>query len=218
MPQKPKTRTILCPICSSELTDSPGDLFTCPKGHGTLVTGRYLSDIETSAQFHEHADEPTLDTKHQITCPRCSKEMHKVDYNHTKIMIDSYANCHYRWLDAGEITKIRNFKPNISTKDLFTVLDLDMKIHQAQKREHESANPRLPLQGSYRGGAEIATGVSGDHRVRMGAIAGQGLYGIIKGLIHSKTTRILTITTILLLGLTVLLIPWSYRDTLRSLY
>lgn len=207
-----------CPICNKNLTDQHKGLFVCPDGHGTLVTGKYLSDIEESPEVNETKSSSAVDSKHQIICPHCSSEMHKVDYNSTDIIIDSCTNCHYRWLDSGEITKVKNFKPSIKAEDLLFIADLDDKIHQANKREIKEANPRLPLQGSYRAGAEVVTGISGDHRVRLAAITGQGLYGIVKGLIHSKTSRILTIITLLIFGLLFLLIFWDYRDILRSLY
>lgn len=209
---------MLCPICNTKLADQHNGLFMCPDGHGTLVTGKYLSDIEESPQLDETKSTNAVDSKHQIVCPHCSTAMHKVDYNSTDIIIDACTNCHYRWLDSGEVTKIKNHKPDIAAQDLLFIADVDEQIRQADKREIKEANPRLPLQGSYRAGAEVVTGISGDHRVRLGAIAGQGLYGIVKGLTHSKTSRILTIVTLLIFGLLFLLIFWDYRDILRSLY
>lgn len=209
---------MFCPICNKQLADQHKGLFICPDGHGTLVTGKYLIDIEESPEIIENRSGSSVDSKQQIVCPHCSAEMHKVDYNSTDIIIDACTSCHYRWLDSGEVIKIKNHKPDITAQDLMFIADLDEKIRQAEKREIKEANPRLPLQGSYRAGAEIVTGISGDHRARLAAITGQGLYGIIKGLIHSKTSRILTIVTLLIFGLLFLLIFWNDWDTLRSLY
>lgn len=190
---------MLCPICSSQLTEHQG-LFRCPANHGTLVTGKYLSDIEEKPHAEAHSS-PSVDTKHAIQCPHCSKEMHKVDYNSTDIIIDACTNCHYRWLDTGEIRKIKDFKPDIKAKDLLFIFSVDEQIRKASKRDIKEANPRLPLQGSYRAGAEVVAGISGDHRTRLGAIFGQGFYGIYRGLTHSKTSRWLTIITLLIFGL-----------------
>lgn len=190
----------------------------CPDGHGTLVTGKYLSDIEKSPHLDETKNTSSADSAHQIVCPHCSTEMQKVDYNSTDIIIDACTNCHYRWLDSGEVTKIKNHKPNIAAQDLLSIAYVDERIRQADKREIKEANPRLSPQGSYRAGAEVITGIRGDHRARLGAITGQGLYGLVKGLTHSKTSRILTIATLLIFGSLFLLIFWDYRDILRSLY
>lgn len=162
----------------------------CSNGHGTLVTGKYLSDIEDSPAFAEPKSTSSADTKHEIACPHCRATMHRVDYNSMDIIIDACTNCHYRWLDSSEVTKIKNYKPDITAQDLLFIADVDEQIRQAHKREIKEANPRLPLQGSYRAGSEVVTGISGDQRVRLGAIVGQGLSGIVKGLVHSKTSRI----------------------------
>jgi Zn-finger nucleic acid-binding protein len=210
-----------CPLCYKKLLNKHRGLSACPDGHGTLATGKYLSDIEESPEVNEIKSSIAVDSAHQIICPHCSSEMHKVDYNNTNIIIDSCINCHFRWLDSGEITKIKNFKPrfnpSIKAEDLLLFVDLDDKIRQANKREIKEANPRLPLQGSYRAGAEVVAGISGDHRVRLAAITGQGLYGIVKGLVYSKTSRIITILTLLIIALAFLIIFWDYRDMLRNL-
>ena len=61
----------------------------CPDGHGTLVTGKYLSDIEISPYLDETKNTRSVDSKHQVVCPYCSVKMHKVDYNSTDIIIDA---------------------------------------------------------------------------------------------------------------------------------
>jgi Zn-finger nucleic acid-binding protein len=209
---------MLCPICSKYLARQNKELFVCPGGHGTLVTGKYLSDIETTPEVNDYKYNVAVNSKHQITCPHCTAEMHKVDYNNADIVIDSCTNCQYRWLDSGEITKIKNFKTIIQAKNLLFIADIDEQMRQAHRGEIKEANPRLPLQGTYRGGAEVVSLIRGGPRVRLAGITGQGLYGIIKGLTHSKTSRILTIVTLLIFGLLFLLIFWDYRDIIRSLY
>jgi Zn-finger nucleic acid-binding protein len=182
-----------CPLCNQQLAKRSG-VFVCPKGHGTLVTGRYLSDIEQAANWPENADKVSSDTKQALTCPHCSHTMYKVNYNGTGIIIDACAHCHYRWLDAGEITKIKSFKPNMIAADLLFVAELDHQMRKEAGRKVGEANPRLPLQGSYRFGAEAL----GDSRARLGAIAGQGLYGIVRGLKESKASRIITLTVLVI--------------------
>jgi Zn-finger nucleic acid-binding protein len=209
---------MVCPICNTQLTSRQKDLFMCANGHGTLVTGKYLSDIEEAPAIAEPASKSSSDTKHEIACPHCSKTMHKVSHNGTSIIIDSCTNCQYRWLDSGEISKIKHFKPNIRTKDLLFITEVDEQIRLVNKREIKEANPRLPLQGSYRAGSEVVAAIGGGSQARLGAIVGQGLYAIIKGLVHSKTSRILTLMTLLIFGLLLLLLFWDYRDILRGLY
>jgi ribosomal protein L37AE/L43A len=160
-----------CPLCNQQLAKRSG-VFVCPKGHGTLVTGRYLSDIEQAANWPENADKVSSDTKQALTCPHCSHTMYKVNYNGTGIIIDACAHCHYR---------------------LF-VAELDHQMRKEAGRKVGEANPRLPLQGSYRFGAEAL----GDSRARLGAIAGQGLYGIVRGLKESKASRIITLTVLVI--------------------
>jgi len=191
---------MLCPICTSQLTEHQG-IFRCNNNHGTLVTGRYLSDIEEKP-YTEPTNSKATDTKQAIKCPHCSITMQKVDYNSTDIFIDACTNCHYRWLDAGEISKIKNFKPDTNAKDLLFIADIDRQIKEDGSREVKEANPRLPLQGSWRAGSEVVGGLSGKRsEVRYSAILGQGLYGIYKGLTHSKTSRYLTIITLVIFGI-----------------
>lgn len=192
---------MLCPICSSQLTEYKS-LFRCVNNHGTLITGKYLSDIEKNQTVSDADTQSSVDTKHTIKCPHCSSTMQKVDYNSTKIIIDTCTNCHYRWLDSGEVSKIKNFKPDIDAKSLLFLMDIDKQIKEAGSREVKEANPRLPLQGSWRAGSEVVGGLSGRRsEVRYSAILGQGLYGIYKGLTHSKTSRYLTIITLVIFGL-----------------
>lgn len=192
---------MLCPICSKQLVEHQS-LFRCADNHGTLVTGKYLSDIEDKP-VPEPSGQVLADTKHEIHCPHCAAMMHKVDYNGTSIMIDACTKCHYRWLDAGEIAKIKNHDPKINPQDLLYIADVDEQMRQSQGREVKEANPRLPLQGSWRGGSEVVGGNRAN--VRYGAIAGQGLFGIYKGLTHSKTSRILTLVAMIIFGLLVYL-------------
>jgi Zn-finger nucleic acid-binding protein len=201
---------MFCPLCNEKLQQKEG-LFICPNGHGTLVTGKYLTDIEDAQPIKEPAK--AADTKHTLHCPHCTTAMQKVDYNSTHIIIDSCTNCHYRWLDGGEITKIRNFKPDITGKDLLYIVGVDEKIRKNSKREIKEANPRIPLQRWYRGGAEFVAVTSRNPSIRLGAIIGQGLYGLIKGLINSRTSRILTITTVVIFAFLFFLVITDARHT-----
>ena len=173
-----------CPTCKQSLVRE-NSIFLCTHSHGALVPGKFLVDIENSLVDDEVSNRSAPDTKHDLPCPRCTKKMHKLDYNHTGIIIDSCTNCHYRWLDRGEIGKIKNFKPRFQPDDLLFLGDLERKLDTASKhKNHPKNNPRIPLFNVMR----IIS--AGDSRRTLGALGGMGLYGIIVGMITSKFLRI----------------------------
>lgn len=203
-----------CPVCAATLTqqNSSNHLFSCPNGHGTLVTGKFLHNIEEESREDKSVVTSHTNTSHELACPHCSNTMHKVDYNHTGVIIDACVSCHYRWLDAGEINKIKQFKPTTDARDLLFIAGVDERIHQAKKPKVTDPNPRLPLQGSYRAGAEVVSLLVGGHKVRHGAILGQGAYGVYRGLTHSRLSRILTLVTFLVLGAMFVIVFWFIKE------
>lgn len=191
-----------CPVCTKPLIQHDDGQLICPDGHGVLVTGKYLSEIDRTPAAHASDETAMPDTVHELKCPHCTATMHKVDFRSMGIIIDSCARCHYRWLDAGEAHKIRSFKPAWQAKDLLFILSVDERLRTLDKHEAKDPNPRLPLQASYRGSAEVLSIFSSQgYRVRLAAVIGQGLFGIYKGLVQSKTSRYLVIATIVIFGL-----------------
>lgn len=196
---------MLCPKCSQPLSKQKNGMLLCPLGHGRLMSGKHLKDIKDVPSAPSHT--PTANTNKTISCPHCSSDMHKVNYNNTDVIIDACASCHYRWLDAGEVEKIQTHKPEIPAEDLMFIVGVDEQIRESSQVDTKDPNPRLPLQGSYRAGSEVVGAVSGNSgKVRLAAIFGQGLFGFLKGMTHSRTSRILTLITVVALGLTFYLV------------
>jgi Zn-finger nucleic acid-binding protein len=207
------TKVLLCPICANMLHAESRELLDCPKGHGALITGGHLSNLrEKPKPANAPKTSTVINTEHAIECPHCTHAMHKVNYNGTGIMIDACAHCHYRWLDAGEAHKIQHFKPSHSPEDLLFIAEIDRKIQAHPKRDPKEANPELPHRGWwYRlGNAALSPG-----RAPAG-ILGQGLYGIVHGLVHSKTSRYLVIATIIIFTVLFMFVANDYRDFLDS--
>ena len=104
---------LLCPICKSKmkLTQYWQE---CPKVHGRLLQAKTLSMLrnQTINQDKNLIEDNLLDSsvnhKDQIICPNCNDIMLPVNYAMSGIIIDSCQNpkCLYRWLDAGELSKI----------------------------------------------------------------------------------------------------------------
>lgn len=93
-----------CPICKKQMT-SNNIWFTCPDGHGILVSGRELAGLRNQT-VHIDSDASKATSHGLLTCPNCHNKMEEVDYDDNKITIDSCTNCPYRWLDTNEISKI----------------------------------------------------------------------------------------------------------------
>lgn len=178
-----------CPICRQSLTKNKGVL-VCTAGHGTLMSGKILGELKN----HNLGDYPTtsksvVNSQQGIICPNCSASMHKVDYNSTGILIDSCANCPYRWLDAGEIAKIETFKPKINPEDLNFLEELKQKTDELSTVTTEDPNPRLPLYSSGWGGL-IRGNMAGNSRRTLGLLAFTGISGLVVGIKNSKLVRV----------------------------
>lgn len=176
-----------CPICQLQLRQENTDLWICPQNHGSLITARFLQDIEQKAI---HEDNTAEATHHgAIACPSCNTLMTMVNYSSTGIFIDACPTCHARWLDSGECAKIKHFKPVFTSEDLLFLLDIDLKM-----KEHHNpvANPSMPRHWGLVRGTRYGEGIQG--------ILGAGTFGLAKGLIHSKHSRILVLTTLVIFG------------------
>ncbi len=172
-----------CPICKKSLTRYEPALL-CPAGHGVLVTGRFLGDIEkTSLEDNIPPGSSHINTSHHLICPRCSGQMQKVNYNHTGIIIDVCISCSYRWLDKGEVNKIKNYKPNFKPEDLLLIDSINQKTKELEPIDSD-VNPRIPRFNIIR----LVS--SGDSRRTLAALGGMGLYGIVVGMIKSKLLRV----------------------------
>lgn len=206
-----------CPFCKNTLKAHSDEHYICPVGHGTLLSSSILNDIEELSITDTTSAGKTRLQHQPISCPKCSKVMQIVDFNSTNILIDACTKCHSRWLDAGEVHKIKTHKPDIKPADLLFLAKVDAEIKKASNYVVEEANPRLPLQGSYRAGSEVVSLWSNNSRVRLGSIAGQGLFGIVKGLMHSKTSRYLTLLTLAVFALLFYFVIIDSKNTFSSL-
>lgn len=194
-----------CPICRQELIQKSSVLI-CPINHGALVSGKFLHDIEESTL--NDATPSYRDNNKLLACPNCSHEMHKVNYTNKGIFIDSCPNCHYRWLDKGEISKINNFKPKLNPED---VLLLDKLTQTKEPIKEEDVNPKIPGFNLIRSTAAIGTVLGNKAHNNYTALTTMGLYGIIVGLVKSKFLRIVIPLMFAIFGLVVYLIFKAYK-------
>ncbi|SRR5258708_7907939 len=193
-----------CPICNNLLTETDG-VFMCPSGHGTLMSGKLLGELKELHIPDEAPSAQAQDTAEKnVTCPHCSAPMQKVNYNNTGILIDSCTNCPYRWLAAGEIAKIEEYKPNIHPQDLLFLVGLQEKTKTLASNDTATGNPLDPEVPLYTGGlgGSIRGYMAGSDSRTLGWLTGAGMYGLIIGILKSKVVRI--VAPIVVLGLIIL--------------
>jgi Zn-finger nucleic acid-binding protein len=169
-----------CPICNAELVERD-QVFVCQRGHGTLMAGKLLGELKKLDFPDEPASgEARADDKKPLTCPHCSAQMQKVNYNDSGIIIDACTNCPYRWLNAGEIKKIEDFKPNIHPQDLLFLESLKEKTDAvaASADAEDTENPEVPLYSGGWGGF-IRGNMAGNDNRTLGWLLGAGMYGLI---------------------------------------
>jgi Zn-finger nucleic acid-binding protein len=182
-----------CPVCSSELVQKD-EVFVCPKGHGTLMAGKLLGELK---QLNIPDETPTsqtqVDANKPLVCPHCSAQMQKVNYNDSGIIIDACTNCAYRWLAAGEIKKIEDYKPSIHPQDLLFLEGLKEKTDAvaASETQEDTENPDVPLYSGGWGGLIRGGWAAGNDNRTLGWILGAGMYGLIVGIIKSKVVRVI---------------------------
>ena len=101
---------LLCPVCSTELTNHD-TYYSCPSGHGFLMTGGMLAGLhknEVNIQHHAYDTNAVVDEDKEMMCPSCGEVMRQVAYNGDKTtIINSCSNCPYRWIDGGDISGIQ---------------------------------------------------------------------------------------------------------------
>lgn len=185
------SRLMNCPICNRKLVEED-EVLICPAGHGTLMTGKLLGELRRLNVPDEAPTAKLPDDKKSLICPNCSKRMQKVNYNDTEIIIDACTNCPYRWLDAGEVEKIKDFKPKLSPEDLLFLEGLREKTATLTGRSatNDDPNPEVLLSSGVWGGA-IRGGAAGDDRRTLGYLVGAATYGLIAGAFKSKFIRII---------------------------
>jgi len=174
-----------CPVCAKQLEAKP-DCFMCPKQDGILLTGGHLAkqDIRLDEIAERAASEQAV-RKDIIACPHCATTMIKVDYSGTGVIIDSCPKCAYRWLDAGELEKIKNFKPKIQPNDLLFMEGVDSKLQDDTK--DSSTDPNTDLSNTV---FDFMRDVSAGNESRtLGTLVGASFYGIVTGMIKSKFLR-----------------------------
>lgn len=98
--------SLACPVCQADMPNVDSH-FSCPSGHGTLLTGSQLTKLK-DRELQPAAQSSAITQKRgDIPCPACSKTMHPTPYNgRPELIIDSCTNCPYRWLDTPEILAI----------------------------------------------------------------------------------------------------------------
>jgi len=169
------------------------------------MSGKLLGELKELNIPDETPSAQSQDTaKKNLICPHCSAPMQKVNYNDTGIIIDSCTNCPYRWLAAGEIEKIEEYKPNIHPQDLLFLVGLQEKSKALASDNTDTGgdvNPEVPLYVGVLGGS-IRGYMAGSDSRTLGWLTGAGMYGLITGMIKSKVVRI--IAPIVILGFIVL--------------
>lgn len=189
-----------CPICAKLLVKQD-DTFLCEQ-HGMLLSGRVLHQAR-SQKINPTVDKDASKTRVSntpsmvIVCPNCSSNMTPVDYVHTGIIIDSCPTCEYRWLDKGEMEKILAHKPQLNPKQLLELEEFD---RNAQKK-FEAKDDKIAHFVLYRHVAPMAVRATGGGGGRFPAIAGAGIYGLIRAMMHSTFYRVLVLIVILVFGL-----------------
>lgn len=99
---------LCCPICRQTM-NMTADYQACPAGHGILINATGLE------RLHNHEltvlESSGGATSHQtLVCPSCHNPMSPVNFEGGPVVIDSCTNCLFRWLDAGEATRIAGGK------------------------------------------------------------------------------------------------------------
>lgn len=92
-------RKLNCPICGLQTKNTGDTKYSCPDGHGHLITAKEMRVLaKLPLRAITVADNRT---QHTIECPNCSQPMVKITYRRNTI--DSCINCPFRWLDTHEL-------------------------------------------------------------------------------------------------------------------
>jgi Zn-finger nucleic acid-binding protein len=99
-----------CPICKDKLVEVGPGARRCRNRHGFVVSAKVLKEGGAHVMRADATDAAGIAydawPERVIHCPACLSQMMAVDYGGLGIMIDVCFSCPYRWLDAGELTKI----------------------------------------------------------------------------------------------------------------
>jgi len=98
--------SLTCPVCQADMPNVDSH-FSCPSGHGILLTGKHLTKLKDGEL--QIAAQNSVDTQKRgdIPCPACGQIMHPTPYNgRLDLIIDSCTNCPYRWLDTPDVHAI----------------------------------------------------------------------------------------------------------------
>lgn len=99
--------SLACPVCQANMPNVHSH-FTCPAGHGTLLTGSQLLKLKDGELQIAAQSSANVQKRGDIPCPACGKIMHPTPYNGRQdVIIDSCTNCPYRWLDTPELFALR---------------------------------------------------------------------------------------------------------------
>lgn len=190
-----------CPICSQPLQQK-ADAYICAQ-HGLLLSGAVLYDIRAGSNkdllVHDSDDPVALTRPHALVCPHCDSDMVTVNYINTGVDIDSCANCQYRWLDKGELVKIVEHKPELTPAQLLEVEELD----RASGVGYTPKDDKIAHFTLYRTLGPFAVSVlnPGENRGPLPLIAGAGIAGVIRMMLHSWLYRILLLIILIIFGL-----------------
>lgn len=99
--------SLTCPVCQADMPNVDSH-FSCPAGHGTLLTGSQLAQLKDGELQIAAQNSAYNQQRGDIPCPACGQVMHPTAYNgRSDLIIDSCTNCPYRWLDTTELLVIK---------------------------------------------------------------------------------------------------------------
>lgn len=200
-----------CPTCSEVLAKNK-DYYYCVNDDGVLISSRHLRKHDKLIHNEEVKDDKQ-DTIHEINCPNCRVKMHKADYDSSGIIIDTCMNCHYRWLDSGELTKIKTFKPTFSPEDLLYLESVNTEIAKLSSADMENQIP------GYATGlvSSTARGYSaGDSKQTLGWIGGGLIFGTVRTIIKGNwAQKVVLLIAYIVFGLLIWFIAGEINNTFQ---
>lgn len=197
------TENPACPRCSKVLSRDDSASY-CPDGHGYLLTSKSLRNLEDGRiNEADYKANKARNAHARARCPVCSEKMKPVDYCLSGIIIDSCSKCHHRWLDAGEITGIKNRKSKLSVADhrLLMKLGTDSASKGKSLMPKDMPDYRLGLinaRWSMRLSRLSIISRLGETGNLTNAIPSSGLFGAVLMLLHSNFSRILLLFLVLI--------------------
>lgn len=135
-----------CPICGGVFIEVGPGARRCPTSEGMLVSAKVLKEAGAHVIRADALGAKIVAVrraKRVINCPNCLSQMMVVDYSGLGILIDVCFSCPYRWLDAGELTKIagRTRRTGRLTSEQLMALE-GLNSAMAQEVEDVESEPR----------------------------------------------------------------------------